>query len=217
MPTKVRELTIEEMIELRRQGVTLQKIGDRLGISRQRVQQIIGNTRDIKPRKTKTPEERRAARIKRRADAFWSQVKISSPDKCWEWTGITNPVTGYGVYSFCGNHTRSTHRIAYSLTNGEIPEGMYILHSCDNPKCCNPSHLRVGTPQENVKDRDKRGRAKHRRGCNAYYRQRNKEIVEMYNGRLEEIPAIAKKYGVGGGVIYTAICRAKRETEPTND
>ena len=53
MPTKVRELTIEEMLELRRQGVTLRELGDRLGISRQRVQQLIGNTRAIKPRKTK--------------------------------------------------------------------------------------------------------------------------------------------------------------------
>ena len=56
MPTKVRELSQEEMLELRRQGVTLREIGERLGISRQRVHKILGNTRSIKP----TSKERKA-------------------------------------------------------------------------------------------------------------------------------------------------------------
>lgn len=217
MPTKVRELTIEEMIELRRQGVTLQEIGDRLGISRQRVQQIIGNTREIKPRKTKTPEERKAARAKRRIEAFWSHVSITAPDKCWEWQGCINVVTGYGRFSFMGRRTHYAHRLAYEFTYGKIPGDKHILHSCDNPKCCNPSHLRIGTPKENVEDRGARGRTKSKCGGAAFYRQRSKEIVELYSGKLEDIPAIAEKYGVSGQMVYSVVCRARREKELTND
>lgn len=215
-PKKQRDLSIDEMIALRKQGVTLREIGERLHISRQRVQMIIGPTRSIKPRKTKpTPEEREAAKSKRKIEKFWSLVKTASPDECWEWQGRTHPVTGYGSLTFNSKQVYA-HRVAYELTNGKIPEGKNILHSCDNPKCCNPAHLRSGTQQENMEDRDKRKRAKARTGCAAYYRQRNKEIVEQYGGSLDEIPALAQRFGVGGSEVYNVILRARRKSEASN-
>ena len=64
---------------------------------------------------------------------------------------------GYGTFGFDGK-VRKAHRVAYILTFGEIPEGHHILHSCDNPACVNPAHLRPGTRADNMQDALKRGR-----------------------------------------------------------
>ena len=81
---------------------------------------------------------------------------------CWPWTG---DASRYGHVKIRG-HTTSAHRIAYEMTMGNIPAGMFVLHSCDNPLCCNPAHLRPGTAAENAKDRDAKGRGLHGRTRN---------------------------------------------------
>ena len=78
-----------------------------------------------------------------------------SKDGCWEWAGSLNH-GGYGQWG----EVYGVHRIAWSLTNGEIPKGMVVRHDCDNPPCCNPEHLRLGTQADNVKDMRDRGRAR---------------------------------------------------------
>lgn len=87
---------------------------------------------------------------------FWSRVRMSDADSCWEWTGscVTN---GYGQFRVKNTFHRC-HRLAYALRCGPIPKGMCVLHDCANPKCCNPSHLRLGTQLESVADRERRGR-----------------------------------------------------------
>lgn len=72
---------------------------------------------------------------------------------CHEWTGAKN-YDGYGVIWFEG-YSWATHRVAYELANGAIPqnsEKFWVLHKCDNPSCCNPEHLYVGSPSDNAKD-----------------------------------------------------------------
>lgn len=64
---------------------------------------------------------------------------------------------GYGRTSWKARNLLA-HRVAYGLTKGPIPEGLYILHSCDNPPCCNPNHLNAGTQQNNIDDMMERGR-----------------------------------------------------------
>lgn len=91
---------------------------------------------------------------------FWARVdKSGGPDACWEWQGARNR-QGYGIASVRGVRASSSHRIAYILEHGSIAAGMLIRHyTCDNPPCCNPSHLREGTSADNAQDRVDKNRA----------------------------------------------------------
>jgi hypothetical protein len=107
--------------------------------------------------------------------AFWEKVNKngqlpdqSNPfykglDKCWEWTrGLYQ---GYGFFAAIkGSRRIRIHRISWMIHSGEIPEGLYVCHRCDNRKCVNPNHLFLGTCTDNIKDRDIKGRAVYARG-----------------------------------------------------
>lgn len=84
---------------------------------------------------------------------FWTKVQAPNDFQCWEWQGKTND-NGYGRFGY----TELAHRVAYEYFNGPIPEGMLVLHSCDNKTCVNPKHLRVGTHSDNMMDAAMRDR-----------------------------------------------------------
>ena len=92
---------------------------------------------------------------------FWKKVAVGSADTCWTWQGCRMP-NGYGsLKARDGGHThRYAHRVAYELVNGLIPNGLMVLHHCDNPPCCNPAHLYLGTAKDNAQDRERRGRGR---------------------------------------------------------
>lgn len=91
---------------------------------------------------------------------FWSKAIITAnPDKCWIWTG-TKTSHGYGVILIKNKRTIAS-RVAWELFYGAIPDGLLALHNCpdgDNPACCNPRHLFLGTQQDNVRDMLNKGR-----------------------------------------------------------
>lgn len=94
---------------------------------------------------------------------FWARVQKSREDKCWLWQGSVNK-DGYGrlqVGPRGANRMWAAHRLAYALHNGPIPDGLWVLHHCDNPPCCNPAHLFLGTLADNHADMDSKGRRPH--------------------------------------------------------
>lgn len=104
--------------------------------------------------------------------------------QCWIWTGGIQPDKGYGwFYANC--EAESSHRVAWQIENGEIPDGLYVLHKCDNPPCCNPSHLFLGTGADNMADKVKKGR------CQKGSQQSQAKLTEA------DIPGIRKLLRTG--------------------
>jgi hypothetical protein len=88
---------------------------------------------------------------------FHRSVKRAGPDDCWEWQGARSH--GYGRLRL-RRRLFLAHRVAYTLAKGPIPPGAVVMHACDNPPCCNPAHLSLGTMLDNARDMDAKGRGR---------------------------------------------------------
>lgn len=91
-------------------------------------------------------------------ERFWEKVDVPAPDACWEWKAKALP-KGYGIF-WDGERQVTAHRYSYELHQGPIPEGLWVLHHCDNPPCVNPAHLYAGDNSDNMFDLHERGRAR---------------------------------------------------------
>ena len=85
--------------------------------------------------------------------------KIEMTDSCWLWKAGLRGKAGYGAFKLNGKII-SAHRFSYEIHKGEIPNGVFVCHSCDIRKCVNPNHLFLGSPKDNWKDGFDKGRIK---------------------------------------------------------
>ena len=94
--------------------------------------------------------------IKTNRQRLQDAITLNETNGCWEWKKSTFK-GGYGAITINGKQF-SAHRASYECFVGEIPEGLHVLHKCDNPRCINPDHLWVGTHKENMLDKMAKGR-----------------------------------------------------------
>ena len=150
-------------------------------------------------------------------EKFWERVHVGQINECWLWQGYK--IARYGRITLCGNGARKhlrAHRISWEIHYGPIPEGMGVLHNCDNPPCVNPHHLFLGTPGDNARDRASKGRGVGR----AKLKEKQVvEIKELYRRSSLVQREIADLYGVArstiGGILLGATWKhLKGDHEP---
>ena len=129
---------------------------------------------------------------------FWD--KVDKTDGCWNWQASTTR-GGYGQFKLNGKMWKA-HRFSWTLHNGQIPDALFVCHTCDNPKCVNPKHLFLGTPQDNMTDKKNKGRAPSRA------ENGNAKLTEGCVDRIRDMirigvsmRKIAEHFGVGATQI----------------
>jgi len=134
---------------------------------------------------------------------FWDRVNKNNDDECWNWNkGLRH---GYGYVAWEGKPTAAS-RVSWIITHGEIPNGLFVCHKCDNPACVNPNHLFLGTNSENIQDMYNKGRGRCPKGENTKKAKlTNSQVIEIRHKLIPYkrglIGIIAKEYGVTKMII----------------
>ena len=148
-------------------------------------------------------------------ESLWNQVTPSNNKECWIWQGCTNP-EGYGIIRRrIGNGKQKfypVHRLAYKILIGDIPDGMYVCHHCDNPPCVNPNHLFIGTPSDNIQDCIQKGRFRcnpSRGEANGQSKLSLSQVKEMRIKFDNGVKArdLSEEYGVSDSQIWNIVYR----------
>lgn len=156
-------------------------------------------------------------------DRFWAKVDRRGADECWLWTASCS-VDGYGRLSLGGTGRRGrarlgfAHRVAYALEHGSVPSTTTttrVLHTCDNPPCCNPAHLYLGTQEDNARDRSQRGRdgGSMRRGeLNGSAKLTRAQVDEIRRRADEglaygERKALCEEFGIASSTFHRIVRR----------
>lgn len=137
-------------------------------------------------------------------ERFWSKVKITAIDKCWLWTGAKTS-RGYGNFRI-NAHMYSAHRVSFFLSYGFIDDTLVVMHSCDNPPCCNPKHLSLGTNFANIKDMHLKNRWTPGGRPLGISEDKIKEVEVMYRSGLSQYK-IADLFGVSQALINRVLLR----------
>ena len=143
-------------------------------------------------------------------ERFW--LKVDRSGDCWIWMACRNgstPEHSYGRFRINGQ-TFHAHRIAWELTKGTIPEGLRVLHRCDNPPCCNPRHLFLGSQADNMQDCATKNRTT-RGSRNARAKLTSIDVLSIRSDPRPQIQ-IAATYNVDTSLI----CKIKRRKNWTH-
>jgi hypothetical protein len=141
---------------------------------------------------------------------FWARVDVRDSDKCWKWKGSCD-FGGYGlIYLQRQRKVFRTHRIAWELFNKKSADGFLVCHSCDNPPCCNPKHLWLGTNADNVADMMAKGRVHHPDGeknGNAHLTRAQVRQIRKYSKLGYSQKLLTEIFGVSQGQISGILLR----------
>lgn len=129
---------------------------------------------------------------------FWDRVNAGGPDECWPWKGNISQ-RGYGILHRAKiRKNLRANRLSFAIHNGPIPDGMMVCHTCDNPSCCNPKHLYAGTNQDNVNDREARGRSVT--PPHIAPKLTDEQAIAVFRSQ-KNISTLSREYGVDRGAI----------------
>ena len=118
-------------------------------------------------------------------------AKVNKTETCWLWTASKHP-KGYGHF---GGPQLRAHRMSWVIHHGSIPEGLQVLHKCDNPSCVNPKHLFLGTNLDNMRDCAKKGRRINRGTKNPRAKITEDDVRSIRADERRQVD-IAKQYGL---------------------
>lgn len=151
------------------------------------------------------------------AERLWRRVdKSGGPDACWPFVGARSN-KGYGSLGGGGSHGGGgAHRVAYEAANGPIPDGLFVCHSCDNPPCCNPAHLWLGTTRDNMQDMAAKGRTgdtRNERSGKAKLSDAQVTDIRTRWAEGETLNALALEYRVHDSYLSRVVRGARRPAE----
>lgn len=159
---------------------------------------------------------------------FWKKVAVGAPDECWPWQAYRN-AKGYGQFRVNpppASQAKAS-RVAWELQHGQaIPPGLFVCHTCDNPPCCNPNHLFLGTNRDNMADMARKGRAARHAAGHLRTAGFVRDLIERQRRLTDEQIAHARRAHAGGescrsiarrmGVAHTTISRLINGTQWRN-
>lgn len=138
------------------------------------------------------------------APDFWGKVFRKGPEECWEWQGSTSKY-GYGQIRMNGVLV-GAHRYAWEMKHGRPAGSFDVCHRCDNPACVNPSHLFLGTHQENMEDCAAKGRTtRGERNAQAKLSAADVRQMHVLSSAGVSQPLIAKRFGVSSSHVCTIL------------
>jgi hypothetical protein len=137
---------------------------------------------------------------------FWKY--IHKTDTCWLWQGGVDEF-GYGRIKI-GDAAPRAHRLSYEMAFGPIPDDLVVMHMCDVPACVRPDHLRLGTKDENAKDRDQKRRGGTHGERNVHAKlsaDQVREIRRRWTGDYGQMSALCREYGIKAPALYAIVRR----------
>lgn len=154
------------------------------------------------------------------AERFWEKVNKDGPippakpelGPCWVWTAGIQNRNGYGQFALRKGVIRRAHRVAWELARNTVPDGLWVLHRCDNPPCVRPEHLFLGTPKDNTADMAAKGRGHFPPPGEAHPTAilTEADVLAIRRARQQGVTgaALGRQYGVHRSTVYK-ICSGK--------
>lgn len=147
--------------------------------------------------------------LQKAKNRFENKFEVKGESECWLWEASTFP-NGYGQFLFEGK-SHGAHRISFLMYSGIIPDGLQVCHSCDNPPCVNPSHLFLGTNQDNCQDKKDKGRTHKIFGeDNGNYKLTDEDVINIRCSTLSA-KILAEKYKISINHVYQIKSKRRRQ------